>query len=193
VIFKVAPNKEATWQAKLSSIGKVDGLGPSDREITLTCTGQCDRHPAPKGGHEIEENKKQHHTWFELMKLVHRCPSTVNGISIMGPTRLTLWSLAYHADSETASTTVNVHTLAREVGCSRDSLDRAVQNLISAGLVSQSVKLDHGRIVTDRCAINRDLLRKEVAAAAYLASLGDLAEQDYTSFYGPVPRSDGLA
>jgi hypothetical protein len=144
--------------------------------------------PAPKGGMKIEENKEQHHKWSQLMTLVHRCPSTVSGIAIMGRTRLTLWPLAYHADSETASTTVNKHTLVREVGCSRDTVDRAVQNLILAGLVSQSVRLDQGRIVTDRCTINQDLLQKEVAAAAYLANLGDLAEQDYTSFYGPVPR-----
>jgi hypothetical protein len=142
--------------------------------------------PHQKEVMKIEENKEQHHKWFELMTLVHRCPSTVSGITIMGPTRLTLWSLAYHADSETASTTINNHTLAREVGCPRDTLDRAVQNLILAGLVSQSARLDQARIVTDRCTINRDLLQKEVAAAAYLANLGDLAEQDYTCFYGPV-------
>jgi hypothetical protein len=149
--------------------------------------------PHQKEVMKIEENR-EHQKWFELMKLAHRCPSTVHGITIAGPTRLTLWSLAYHADSETASTTVNSYSLAKEVGCSRDTLDRAVQDLILAGLVSQSVRLDHGRIVTDHCTINRDLLRKEVAAAAYLANLGDLAEQDYTSFYGQCrdERSNGL-
>jgi hypothetical protein len=135
---------------------------------------------------KIEENRDQHHKWFELMKLVHRCPSTVNGITIMGPTRLTLWCLAYHAESETASTTVNSYTLAKEVGCSHDTLGRAVQDLILAGLISQSARIDQGRIArSDSHTIIRELLQKEVAAAAYVADLGNLAEQDYTGFYGP--------
>jgi hypothetical protein len=43
--------------------------------------------PAPEPIKEImviDTNTRQHHKWFELMKLVHRCPSTVNGITIMG-------------------------------------------------------------------------------------------------------------
>jgi hypothetical protein len=103
--------------------------------------GAVPRLPAPEPIKEImliDTNTRQDDKWFELMKLAHRCPSTVNGITIMGPTRLTLWCLACHADSETASTTVNSYTLTKEVGCSYDTLDRALQDLILAGLVSQS-------------------------------------------------------
>jgi hypothetical protein len=56
---------------------------------------------------KMDQNSRQDGKWFALMKLVHKCPSTVNGITIMGPTRLTLWCLAHHADSETASTRQN--------------------------------------------------------------------------------------
>jgi hypothetical protein len=65
----------------------------------------------------------------------------------MWPTRLILWCLAYHADSETASTTVNSYTLTKEVGCSHNTLDRALYDLILAGLVSQSARIDQIRIV----------------------------------------------
>jgi hypothetical protein len=135
---------------------------------------------------KMDQKTRQDGKWFELMKLVHRCPSTVNGITIMGPTRLILWCLAYHADSETASTTVNSYTLTKEVGCSHNTLDRALHDLILAGLVSQSARFDQIRIVgSNSRTINRELLEKEIAAAAYVAGLGDLGEQDYAGFYGP--------
>jgi hypothetical protein len=138
---------------------------------------------------KMDQNRQQDGKWFELMRLAHRCPSTVNGITIMGPARLILWCLAYHADSETASTIINSGTLTREVGCSHNTLDSALHDLILAGLVSQSARFDQRRIVGSvRRTINRELLENEVAAAAYVAGLGDLGEQDYAGFYGPEPE-----
>ena len=137
----------------------------------------------------MDQNTRQDGKWFELMKLVHRCPSIVNGITIMGPTRLTLWCLAHHTDSETASTTVNSYTLTKEVGCSQGTLDRALHDLRIAGLVTQATRFDQRRIVSsDSRTINRELLEREVAASAYVAGLGDLAEQDYAGFDGPGPE-----
>jgi hypothetical protein len=142
------------------------------------------------GNHEDGPQYGQDGKWFELMKLVHRCPATVNGITIMGPTRLILWCLAYHADSETASTTVNGYTLTTEAGCSHNRLDRALHDLRLAGLVFQSTRVDQRRIVSsDSRTINRELLEKEVAAAAYVDGLGDLGEQDYAGFYGRGPET----
>ena len=136
----------------------------------------------------MDQNRQQDGKRFELMRLVHQCPSTVNGITIMGPTRLILWCLAYHADSETASTTVNSYTLTKEVGCSRSTLDRVLHDLRGAGLFSKSTRFDQRRIdSSDRPTINRELLEKEIAAAAYVAGLGDLGDQDYAGFYGPGP------
>jgi hypothetical protein len=130
-----------------------------------------------------DETTRQNENWFELMKLAHRCPPTVNGIAIVGPTRLTLWCLACHSDAETASTTVNSYTLTKEVGCSYDTLCRALQDLILAGLVSQSARFNR-----DSRTINRELLQMEVTAAAYMDDLGDLAKQDYARFYAPGPE-----
>jgi len=135
---------------------------------------------------KMDQNREQDGKRFELMRLAHQCPSTVNGITITGPTRLILWCLAYHADSETASTTVNSYALTWEVGCSHNTLDRALRDLILAGLVSQSARFDQRRILGSVSrTINRELLEKEVAAEAYMAGLGDLGEQDYAGFYGP--------
>jgi hypothetical protein len=136
---------------------------------------------------KMDQKTRQGRKWFELMKLVQRCPSTVNGITIMGTTRLILWCLAYHADSETASTTVNSYILTKEVGCSHRTLDRALHDLIFAGLVSQPARFDQIRIVgSNSRTINRELLEKEIATAADVAGLGDLGGQGYAGFYGPV-------
>jgi hypothetical protein len=35
---------------------------------------------------KVDQKSRQDGKWFELMKLGHRCPSAVNGITIMGPT-----------------------------------------------------------------------------------------------------------
>jgi hypothetical protein len=138
---------------------------------------------------KMDQKTRQGRKWFELMKLVQRCPSSVNGITIMGTTRLILWCLAYHADSETASTTVNSYILTKEVGCSHSTLDRSLRDLMFAGLVSEPTRFDQIRIVgSNSRTINRELLEKEVVTAAYVAGLGDLGGQGYAGLYGPVSQ-----
>jgi hypothetical protein len=104
----------------------------------------------------------------------------------MWPTRLILWCLAYHADSETASTTVNSYTLTKEVGCSHNTLDRALYDLILAGLVSQSARIDQIRIVgSNSRTINASCWRRKSPQPPMWLAWVIWVSKTMPGFYGP--------
>jgi hypothetical protein len=73
---------------------------------------------------------------FELLGLVRECPATVEGVKITGSNRLLLWAIALHADADSGEMFAAKDTLMDECGITHNTLDDALAELKSAGLIT---------------------------------------------------------
>jgi hypothetical protein len=102
--------------------------------------------------------------WVDLLKLVRECPATVNGVRLKASARLTLWTLAMHANGETDTARVGLGTMMRNVGCSHNTLDSALWDLKLAGLIARKREHENPETQPGKAAyrtLNRELLEKE--------------------------------
>jgi hypothetical protein len=115
---------------------------------------------------QLAESKTRQANRVDLLKLVRECPAIVSGVRIAETTRLTLWTLAMHADGKTNTARITLETMMREIGCTHNSLDEAIWDLTVAGLISRKREHENPDTQPGKAAcrtLNRELLEKEAA------------------------------
>jgi DNA-binding HxlR family transcriptional regulator len=136
-------------------------FGRGNHEMSKSLQSNVPRQTEAAAMSEMRQTK-----WVDLLKLVRECPATVNGVRLKASARLTLWTLAMHANGETDTARVGLGTMMRNVGCSHNTLDSALWDLKLAGLISRKRQHENPETQTGKAAtriLNRELLEKAAA------------------------------
>jgi hypothetical protein len=104
---------------------------------------------------------------------------------VKGPGRAVLWVVAYHADRDTGECWVGQRRLARESGLARSTVQRALDELFSGGVLEYVE--DHRGPRPDRYQIAPNLVEGEASASGIVEGQAIVGEVIHN------PRSSGLA
>jgi hypothetical protein len=104
---------------------------------------------------------------------------------VKGPGRAVLWVVACHADRDTGECRVGQRRLARESGLARSTVQRALDELFSGGVLEYVE--DHRGPRPDRYQIAPNLVEGEASASGIVEGQAIVGEVIHN------PRSSGLA
>jgi hypothetical protein len=123
-----------------------------------------------------EKQAKKQGKYWGLRDVAQHCPVTVNGVKIVGNTRLLLWALAAHCDGDSNSTWLGIDEMKTELGCGKNARDNAIAALKKSRLISDTQEhfdpKHQSSAGNATRTIDRALLEAEVARAESLPKRG---------------------